>query len=246
MRLAFLSDIHLPEHHRQAWPLTLQILPDLNLDLVHIGGDGVEFESLSRFEVPPDRRYNLRHDVKETRKELTRLRTALPNVPIEWKCGNHEYRLTRYLYTKAGELDGIEGISVPEIFKFNDFGIQWIPRERWRRIGRLLLLHGDEVRVGSVHPARNLYFKISGNLLCGHYHAEGKYIHTLSDKSVHGAWVNSCLRTLRPDWAPFSQWTLGFTICEFSQSGFFHIDQVLYLKRGGKLWCSVGGKEYNA
>ena len=243
-RVAFLSDIHFPCHHKQAWDLTLKILPELNLDLIHIGGDGIEFESLSRFSVPPDRRILLKNDIKITLRELTKLRSCIPDIPIEWRCGNHEYRLERYIYSKSPELDGVNGISVPEMFNFSNFDIQWIPRIQERKIGKLMFMHGDEVRVGSIYPARNLYFKISGNVIAGHFHTEGKYIHTLSDKTIHGVWINACLRSLRPEWAPFSQWSNGFTVIEFSTGGFFHVTQILYIRRNGKMWANVGGVEF--
>lgn len=243
--VAFLSDIHFPEHHKQAWDLTLKILSDLNVDRIHIGGDGIEFESLSRFEVPPNRRLELKNDVAITLKELTKLRRAVPNAPMEWRCGNHEWRMNRFIYAKAPELDGIKGISVPEVFEFSNFDIEWLPSDRRREIGKLNFIHGDEPGVsGGVRPARAIYQKVGGNVICGHFHARDSYFYATGDGNDHGAWVTSCLRTLRPGWAKYAQWTTGFSVVNFSKSGFFNVDEILYLKRGDKLWAKVEGVEY--
>lgn len=246
MRFCFISDIHFPFHHRQAWPLTLKILPKLNLDLIYAGGDWFDLEQLSRFSVPPDRMMTLRYDIQKTHKELTNLREAIPNVPIEMIPGNHGFRYEKFLHAKGPQIVGLKGHSIAEAFQLDDFDIQWHSSESgYRRVGKLLLIHGDEVRVGSVDIARKLYLKINENVMCGHYHAEDSYIHTSgANKKNEGAWVASCLRTLRPDWAPFSQWTLGFNLLDVSIGGFFHVDQVLYLKRGGKLWTKVDNVEY--
>jgi predicted phosphodiesterase len=246
-RIAFLSDIHFPEHHKKAWDLTLKILPDLNIDLLYGGGDWFDLEQLSRFDVHPDRRMVLKYDIDATRKELARLRDALPYVEIQQKFGNHELRYEKKLFRSVPELIGVKGHSVSEAFGTADFDIEWIPTHRRVQFGKLLFVHGDEVlKSGGVNAARNLYMKVTGNVICGHFHAEGKYIHTLGgNMQQEGAWVNSCLRTLRPEWAPYSQWTLGFSVIDFSPSGFFHVEQILFLKRGGSLWCTVDGKEYS-
>lgn len=246
MRFCFISDVHFPFHHKQAWPLTLKILPKLNLDLIFLGGDLFDLEQLSRFSVPPDRMMTLRYDIEKAHRELVRLREIMPNVIIEMQSGNHEARYEKFLYTKGPQIVGLKGHSVQEAFQLDDFDIQYhLPHQGYRRVGKLLLIHGDEVRVGSVDIARKLYLKINENVMCGHYHAEDSYIHTSGvNKKNEGAWVASCLRTLRPDWAPFSQWTLGFILVDVSIGGFFHVDQILYLKRGGRLWTKVDNVEY--
>lgn len=246
MRIGFLSDLHFPFHHRQAWPLTLKILPDLNLDLLHGGGDWFDLEQLGKYEIPPNRLMQLPYDVREAGKQLHKLRTALPNIPMELRGGNHEWRYNRYLYQKATQLIGVKGHTVAEAFELAKYDIKWIPQDKRVQYGKLRFIHGDEPKVGGIRPARAIYFKVGGNVIAGHFHARDNYFHTLSDGSSHGVWVNSCLRTLRPEWAQFAQWTLGFACIDISKSGFFHVDEVMFLKRGAGLWCSIGGKEYSA
>ena len=187
----------------------------------------------------------LKKDVATAVWELEKLRMYVPNVPIKMIESNHVDRYQKTLVSKIPEIVGLKGHSVPEIFQYEDFDIEHIPRERPYREGKLLFLHGDEVRIGSVDLARKLYFKVNENVMAGHYHAQDSYIHTKGGSMKNeGAWINSCLRTPRPDWAPFAHWTLGFSVVDFSAGGFFHAQQILYLKRGGKLWTKVDNVEY--
>lgn len=245
-RVAIISDCHLPDHHRLAWNLTLKILPELNIDSIYGPGDWFDLPQLGKYLVPPDRMMTLRHDIKQTQKELTRLRIAMPDVPIEIHEGNHESRYWKTIWSKIPQLAGISGHSLDEAFQLDYFDIQWHPAASgFRRIGKLLLIHGDELKVGSVDIARKIYLKVNENVMAGHYHAQDSYIHTLGGSLKNeGAWINSCLRSLRPNWAPFSNWTLGFSICDFSIGGFFNVQQILYLKRGSGLWCKVDGMEF--
>lgn len=243
-RIAVLSDIHFPEQHVIAWPFVLKILPLLNIDKVVLLGDVVDFEPLSRFDVPPDRRLLLQEHINVAEKELLHLRKALPDIPIIWKAGNHENHLQREVI-KHPHLYSLDHIRLPSLFHLNKYDVQWLEyKENNLKIGKLLFIHGDEIAAGGQYPARNLYMKITGNVICGHYHKFDRYLHRLADDSTQGAWVNACLRTLHPSWQLFNQWSLGFSLVDTSPGGFFHIEQVLLLKRGSKLWAKISGVEF--
>ena len=244
-RLAVLSDIHFDVHHPQAWALTLKMLPELNLDRIFLLGDIVDFEPFTRFDLPPDRRLLLQQELDCAIREFRKLRKAMPEAVIEFIDGNHERHLNREIF-KHPALYGVDKLSIPSLLDLKNFDIQWIKSHPPKKIGKLLFLHGDEIKVGGQYPARNLYLKVSGNVLAGHFHRADLYLHRLADGSVHGSWINPCLRSLNPIWQPFSQWHLGFTVVEFSGGGFFHVEQVIFLKRGHSLWASIGGKTYSS
>lgn len=240
MRIAVFGDIHFPFQHRQAWLFALKILPEINIDLIFGLGDWFDLEQVGKFQVPPNRMMTLQYDIQKTYKELTRLRLMMPNVPIEIILGNHERRYDKFLYSKGPQIAGLKGHSIRGAFQLDDFDIRLHPYEVYqRRIGKLLFVHGDEVG-GAVDVARRLYLKVSENVMGGHHHSEDSYIHTVGrGKKTQGGWINSCLRTLRPNWSPFSHWTLGFSIVDFSVGGFFHVEQVLFIKRGRSLWTKI-------
>lgn len=244
MRTAFLSDIHFPSHDPKAWQLTLKILPVLNLDTIHLGGDIIDFLPVSRFPAHPRKKLDLRTEVEVARKELLRLRKLFPNAKFEFREGNHEWRIAKYLYNRAPELVELDALTVPELLRFSKLEACWIPQDKRHRVGKLNFLHGHEIAAGYTYPARNLYLKVGANVICGHYHRFDRYIHRLFDGETHGVWVNGTLQTLTPEYSIHPQWTQGISVIEFTKSGLFHIDQILYFARGTKLNVVVGGKVY--
>lgn len=243
-RYAFLSDIHFPYHDCKAWPLTLSILPVLNLDMVILGGDIVDFEPVSRFAKDPKKKIDLLPQLKTARTELRRLYDALDGTPIVYMEGNHEYRMERYLHDKAPELAGMEELAVPNLLKLADLGIQWQARGTALSLGKLNVLHGDEIKVSGLTPARSLYHKVSGNMLIGHHHKFDRHIQRLFGSTIQGVWVNGCLSSLNPDWLLFPQWHQGFTLIDVTSTGLFSVEQVMFLERGNKLCAMVHGREY--
>lgn len=236
-RLAVLSDIHFPEHHRQAWQLTLSILPDLNLDRVHGPGDWFDLKQLSKYPNTLKERAVTAEDFKRCEKELFRYRKALPNVRTTIQPGNHEERYYKSLLHKLPELVGVRGHSIQEALDLKGYDIEWIPQERTVEIGKILVVHSDEeLKSAGANTARRLWDVVRRPVIGGHWHTEGYW--------PEGAWVNSCLRTLNPPWAKYNKWTLGFIVVDFSVGGFFYVQPVRFYKRGSRLWTKIGGKEY--
>lgn len=154
--------------------------------------------------------------------------------------------LNRFLYNKAPELFGLDKISIRGFCELDQLDIQWIKPEKILREGRLLFLHGDDPRVGGQYPARNLYLKVSDNLMAGHFHKFDRYFHRLAGGKTHGAFINGCLRSLQPDWQKWNHWMLGFSVITLSPGGYFHVEEVMMFPRGSFLWTSVGGREFSS
>lgn len=153
-------------------------------------------------------------------------------------------RMTKYLYTKAPELADLKALTVPKLLELDksDLDIDWIPWGKGKRLGKLNLLHGDEIKVGSASPARSLYLKVSTNMLVGHHHVFDRFLHRQYNGEMHGVWVNGTLSTLQIEWMLFPQWQQGFSVVEYTKSGYFHVDQIIYMRRSGKLYAMVNGK----
>ena len=242
MRVAILSDIHFPYENPQAWKLTLKILRLLHPEKILLLGDLFDFEPISRFVVHPHKRVEFQSQILYSQKRLLELRNHTPNARINLLDGNHEKRMQTYLYTKAPELHDLDALTIPELFKLKTFDIQHLPWGTRQSIGKLNFCHGDEIRVGGVAPARNLYQKVSTNLLTGHFHRIDRYIHRQYNGEVYGVWTNGCLCTLDPQWTILPQWQLGMSVVDFTKSGFFAVDQLLYMQEQKKLHCMVHGQ----
>lgn len=247
MKAAFLSDVHFPYHGVKAWNLTLDILSHLEIDSIILGGDIIDFEPVSRFVEHPQRKLDLKPQIETSRRQLLRLRRAVGDIPITFMEGNHEYRMARYLFQRAPELVGIDALSVQELLRLrdSDLDISWIDRTQVLNLGKLPVVHGDQIRAGYVNTARSIYQKIGSNLLVGHYHRFDRYFHRLYNDSTHGVWVNGCLCDLNPEYVFFPQWFQGFTIVEVAKNSMFTVEQVIYFHQKSKLCALVHDTFYS-
>lgn len=244
MIIAYISDVHFPFHHRQAWELTLTIVERLQPHLIHLGGDIFDFEPLSRFTVKPAYRLLLQQHIDTGTRELQRVREACPSAIMEYRQGNHELWLEKRLIERGQEFFGLRALHPKNLLSLSDLSIQWIPEMQRLRHGKLWFIHGHEVRTGAEHPAQSLYRKLGGNIIAGHVHKFDTYSHREFRGEEHAAWTNGCLRTFDPSFAPNCQWHLGISIVDLTKSGNFDVMWVRYRKQGGKLVGRLDGELY--
>jgi UDP-2,3-diacylglucosamine pyrophosphatase LpxH len=240
-----LTDIHFPYHEPDAWEIVLDVAKTLSPDIVFLGGDVVDFYQVSDFHKDPARRLMLQDDLDVAATELSRLRETCSKAKFYYQEGNHEWRLNRYLWTKAPELSGLRKMKVPELLDFKHLAIDWVPRGTLKKIGELWHGHGDELVTGGQHPAYASLLKGSGNVIFGHYHKLQIAYHRMLDGKVHGAWANGCLCTLTPEYLVLPQWTQSFALVDYTKSGTFHVDLVPFFRHAGKLQCVVAGETYS-
>jgi predicted phosphodiesterase len=241
-RVAFLSDIHFDEHDKKAWPLALAVMSDLNLDRIILGGDIVEIDALSRFKTHPEKKLGLTKQLKLAKKELTVLREQFSLTDITYMEGNHETRMERYIHERCPELHDVSELRVAARLGLDDLDIEWVPEDVSVSLGKLNVIHGHQIKHTS---AKSLYSKVSANLLCGHDHWFDQHIQRVFGKTIHGVWINGCLRNLTPDWHRFPQWHQGFTVVDVCDRGYFNVDQIMFLDRGKKLYTVMNGREYS-
>lgn len=242
----YASDIHFPYHDPTAWKLFLTVAAALEPSIVVLGGDVVDFYSISDFLREPARRLILQDELDEAAKALGDLRKVSEKSVIYYQEGNHETRLTRYLHRHAPELSALRGLTMPELLGFKQLGVKWVPQGEDFKIGDLWHLHGDEMGGGGALAAARMLRRIPGNMLMGHWHQiQAAYQRTLNG-SLHGAWVNGCLCSLNPEYVVKPQWQQGFTLVNHATSGLFHVDQIpLFKNEQDKLSCFVHGKLYS-
>lgn len=249
MLVACLGDIHFPYHSLQAWDLALQLCKAAQPDLIHLIGDVIDCEAISDFHKPPERLLGFQREIDVAVRELGRLREACPDAQMEYREGNHEFRLKRMLWSKSIPLSSLSALTVPELLNFEELGVTWLPEEQRRHVGRLWFLHGHEQKASFLHPARGLYMKLGGNVIVGHFHKFDKHVHKQFRGSAHGVWVNACLSTLTPDYLVNAQWEHGITLIDFSANGFFKVYPITFdptAKSAKQLYATWQGVTYQA
>ena len=94
-RVLYLTDIHIPYHNIEALSAAIQFGHDKRVDTIFIGGDFLDFYSLSTFERDPRQR-GFADELEMGREVLGILRREFPDASMLYQLGNHEERFERY------------------------------------------------------------------------------------------------------------------------------------------------------
>jgi hypothetical protein len=239
---AFMSDIHFPVHEPVTWKLSLRLLKKIHPDIIFLGGDIFDMLPVASYAKDPLKALRLQEDLDTGTQQLRLLRQMFPRAKIIFKEGNHETRLTRFLLSRAAELVGLRKLQLRHLLDLDDLDIEWVGNSEQFKIGELWHMHGNEITVGSVYPARNLFLKVGVNVIFGHYHRESKYLDRAMDKKSHGAWGNSCMQTFDPEYLFHNQWTHGFHVVQYNRSGRFRVEPYTFFQAGSKECFIYNGK----
>lgn len=248
MKEIFISDIHWPFHNKAAYNVVLKVMQYRQPDLIHIGGDGVDFHSISRHPKHMADRTLLKYEVDEARKEIARIRAASPKSKVNFQEGNHDARMAVYLRDRAPELADIFELTFPKLLQLDEVGINWIPEKQKYKVGKLYHHHGHLLPGGGVSPAKAKFAKTFQNIIFGHhhrfdYHATRQYGTGELFQSVG----NAMLYTLSPDYAHVNDWQIGFTEIDYIKTGDFSIKQVhVHSREDGSYYSIVDGYTFES
>lgn len=212
-RILWMSDIHVPYHNVEALTAAVQLGLDEEVDIVFLGGDFMDFYSISTYEKDP-RKLTFGGELQIGRDILARLRETFPTQRFYFMVGNHEERLERYLRVKAPELLDCEEFRLDKLLHFDEHSVEVIDQKRIAHAGDLLLLHGHEFGRGGggVFPARSLMLKAKASAICVHWHRPSECIENALDGSQLHTWTAGCLCELHPDYLPVNNWAHGCAI----------------------------------
>ena len=219
-RSLLVFDLHFPEEDKGFWSAFLALVPDAKPNLIVLGGDIADAESVSRHGGNPSPP-KLRKEVDYVRARLTELRTAAgPKCRIVYLKGNHEERLDKYLAELAPGLAGLAELGWPALLGLDALGIEWVPTEDqpicWGPGNKLKVVHGHQMG-GGLYPARKLvevYGEPGGTVFCGHFHRAQVFTRTSHPKPSQGV-VVPCGRSLNPSWHPGpTSWGHGVVLTE--------------------------------
>lgn len=206
--LTLTPDLHGQEKDLTAWKVHLNAVKWLEPDLHVILGDWGEYASVSQhpkdsLDVP-----SLGEEYEIANCDLNTLDDALPSGCRKWFLeGNHEYRVRRWLYQKADNLEG--GLQlVPEALKLRERGWAWVPYGEPLEIGRAKIIHGSYTN--KYHASKHCD-SYGDSVFYGDTHTWQVHATTHGTKP-HVGISFGCLCKLKPRWLHGrpSSWMHGF------------------------------------
>jgi len=228
-RILIISDIHFPFQNDKALNKALQIGKDNKVSKIILNGDIIDFHSISRFEKNPKER-NLRQEIETTRNFLYSLRKQFPKIEILYKIGNHEKRLTSYLWSKAEEFSDLPELSLERLLHFKENNIQYYPKDKVIKLGKLSVIHGHELSTGicSVYPSRSLFLGSNTSCIAGHCHRQSSFVKRTLNGNIIKTFTVGCLCNLIADYSTYNDWTNGCAIVELFNNDDFEVKLISF------------------
>lgn len=213
-RWLVLADIHAPFHDAEALALVLdwESKAKNHCDGIVLLGDVADCYSLSPWLRDPRKR-RFPEEISAVEKILDSLQKHIKPKRFIWKCGNHEFRLERYLMSHAAELFGLPQFTFRSFLNLEQRGITWVDHGNPIRYHALTMLHGDEWGAGfisPVNPARTAFLKTFECALVAHQHKSSEHTErTMFGRNIT-CWSLGCLCDTHPEYRPLNSWNLGF------------------------------------
>lgn len=193
-----------------------------------MGGDIIDFYSLSRFNKDPRRALNIQEDLDKVFTFMQKCRQILPSAIIKAFRGNHEKRLQTYKWSKAPELAYLRCLKPEELFRLRELDIEWIPK-RWQ-YKKIWFMHGDKLSRHSGWTAQKMRAEYGTNIVCAHSHRTGKSNKTDLGGN-YGGWESGCLCDLDPEYIEgIANWQHGMSIVQYYKDKIFYVHNIDIVK----------------
>lgn len=240
-----IPDSHIPYHDRKAYNLMLKVAKEIGIDEVVILGDLADFFAVNSHGTHPQVFQMLIDEVDEVNKELDKLDKLFPRAKKVFIEGNHEYRLERYLLSKAPALFGVTStehllnINRRKNWKFINYG----PNQVYKILGSKLKARHEPL----ASSAKATASKALCSLVYGHIHRIERSHLVGLDGTDHMCFSVGWLGDKRNDKIfgyvkGHHQWQLGFGLVYVDdKSKYFYADTVQILDN---YTCVVDGKIY--
>jgi hypothetical protein len=243
-----LSDVHVPFHDERAYDLALTVAKDLSsLSEIILLGDYADFYNVSSHQKDPGIISKLEDERHEVCKALKQISKDFPKVKRVFIEGNHEFRLSRYLASKAPELFDVYNTS--DLLCLDDYGYEYIPYcpgQRYNVLGTDLIAKHVPTTCG-LHVAHNTAVKNLCSTIFGHVHRRQESTVIGLNGQEHTAysvgWLGDKSSPVMQYVKNHHQWTLGFAIVTLYNDIWF-CDNVAIKQRGGKYYCLTNDAIY--
>lgn len=231
--IMFISDLHIPFEERSVVAEFLNSVKKERPQVIIIGGDLIDFSSISRHITHPDDIMPLEYEIKKTVDFLKRLRkVAGKNATIYWLEGNHEQRLIKYIMRNAEELAKLRELTIDALFELyrKDIDVIFVESNTVLKIDDWVFRHGHEIGYGSTVPGNNArkgIYNYGMNYIQGHIH-RGNIIHIKQFNKILTGVENPCACKLNPRYANgFSGWHHGWTVLKKDKKGDWGPQQII-------------------
>lgn len=235
----FLGDIHVPFHDIEAIAIVYRFIDWFRPHFIFLVGDCVDFYQISKFEKSPQRMLKLQDDLDDTKVILSQLRALCPRSKIIYFEGNHERRLTRWLWSHP-EVAQLRAMDIRNLLGLEELKIQFIQAIEQYDFHGFQIEHGEIVRQQSAYTARGQLDKRGVSGISGHSHRLGT--HYLTNMAGDHIWIeNGCLCDRNPEYVKCPNWQVGFTLGYYKRDDErFSVEQICIT--GGK--AAFAGKEF--
>jgi len=254
-KIVVFGDVHVPFQDEDAVEMFLTIAKSAKPDAIISCGDFVDFYAISRHLRTPQRRLLLAEEIRQAKILLQRIKSTFPKAVRIFMCGNHEYRLRSYIYSKAVELVGLPELELERLLGLEDWiflDYQDYPQPINNDtaptvyLGNLIIQHGARMGISgnAVNTARCIFLRTLRNILCFHWHHFSQYLQMDYTGSIRGAWVLPCLALPRPHYDNARIFAQGFGVIELYPDESFRVIPIIFINKDGMLIASYEGKQY--
>lgn len=161
-KIIVLGDLHAPFHDKRAYALAKAVIKAYKPDVLVSIGDFVDSYAVSDYPKHPSRKNRLKYEVEAAAKLVKELRPLAGSFFLT--AGNHEYRLEKYLATRAPELYGL--VCMRELLDICPH--EWLDYGEVLKIGKTHFTH--DVGFCGAGAALKSLAAFGGNLVFGHSH----------------------------------------------------------------------------
>jgi UDP-2,3-diacylglucosamine pyrophosphatase LpxH len=243
-RVLICPDAHHPYVDQNAWQLFLKVARAFKPQHTIVLGDFSDCYQLSNHNKDPRRATMLKEDVAAVNKALRELEDATKGSKKVFIEGNHEYRLIRYMQSKAPELAQL--VSIPKLFKLRENKWKHVPYRHSHKMGNMRFTH--DVGPSGKHAAAKSMEAMGRNIVIGHCHRAEMIVQGTLDGERHVGfsfgWLGDAneIDYMQRDKVS-KDWTLGFGVGYYdTDSGFTTLSFVPILP---SCHCILHGRKFS-
>lgn len=224
-KLLVLSDLHCPFHDNEALEAALNYGDKFKPDTILINGDGMDFESISRFQRDP-RGPTLKQELQVFGGVLSHIRRRFPRAKLKYRLGNHEERWEHTLWLRPDLLD-ITEFAWEKWASIAENRVEVIRGRRPVMAGKLPIWHGHEKGKqlsAPVNQARGMFLKYLCSALEGQGHRQSEHTERTADDKHISCWSTGCLCGLWPEYAKVNKWSSGFATVQVAKDESYTVE----------------------